>query len=293
MGARPAPAWRLLVDGSFDGATNLAVDEAILERYAGADPPTAPTLRLYGWSPAALSLGRRQPAPGACDPAYLRRNGIDLVRRPTGGRAVLHEHERTYAVIGRLRQGAFPGGVLDTYRRIASSLVEALARLGVAASPVEAAAGDPADLGAEPACFEHPGIHEITVAGQKLVGSAQLRRRGAFLQHGSILLRADPSRLRGATGSTSPSATAERFIDLERAAGRPVTPREVDAAVRSGFERSFGVAFEAGLLDPVEGALAARLRCWKYDSIAWTIDGRLGERERRWGGLDAAAIGGG
>lgn len=279
--------WRLLLDGPADGPHNLAVDEAILRRYAGSDPPATPTLRLYTWRPAALSLGRRQPAAGSHDPEYLRRHAIALVRRPTGGRAVLHEHERTFAVIGRLRAEPFPGGVLDTYRRIAACLVEALARIGIEARAFETPSGDGGDAAREPSCFEHAGVHEITVGGRKLVGAAQLRHRGAFLQHGSILLRVDPERLTGAIGVP---AAPDRFTDLETAAGRVVPAETLDAALRAGFERRLGATFEPGALDPREAAAAARLRCFKYDSVAWTIDGRLGDRERRWGALDRDPI---
>jgi lipoyl(octanoyl) transferase len=259
------------VDGSLDGASNMAVDEAVLSSYADSVSPPAPTLRLYSWSPPALSLGRRQPATGSHDPAYLRAEGIDLVRRPTGGRAVLHEHERTYAVIGSLSRPPFDGGVLDTYERISVALVEALRLLGVPAEG-EGAGGpaprDPGPLG-PPVCFAHVGAHEITSRGRKLIGSAQLRRRGAFLQHGSLLLRADPERLSRAIGVP---ADASRFIDLERALGRlPETP-EVDAAMVEAFARTFGGVLPAPLT-PDEAERARILRATKYATAAWNLEG--------------------
>src|SRR5512139_577364 len=100
--------WRLLQDEPADGAANMALDEAILERCVAA--PVEPTLRLYGWDPATLSLGSKQPASGSHDLAWILDRGLGLVRRPTGGRAVLHEHERTYAVIARLDAPPFEGG---------------------------------------------------------------------------------------------------------------------------------------------------------------------------------------
>lgn len=277
---REGAAWRLLVDDAADGAWNMAVDEALLERYAGPDPPSAPTLRLYGWKPPALSLGRKQPAAGARDPEYLRSQGIELVRRPTGGRAVLHEHERTYAVAGRLRSDPFPGGVLDTYSRIAAALVSAMRRLGIAADPAPPRPGGTARPDAFPVCFDGPTAYEVTVGGRKLVGSAQVRRRGGFLQHGSILLRADADRLSRAIGV---AADASRFTDLHRESRTPPDPRVLDEALTAGFEEIFGAPLKPGTLSESESLRAAALRCWKYDSLAWTLGGRLGERERRWG----------
>lgn len=269
------------MDGARDGAANMAIDEALLERYAGSDPPAMPTLRLYSWSPPALSLGSRQPARGAHDPEYLRAEAIDLVRRPTGGRAVLHEHERTYAVVAALGKPPFPGGVVDTYARIARALVAALSRLGVVAEAAPGKDGerDPGPAGF-PVCFDRPGAHEIAVGGRKLVGSAQIRRHGAFLQHGSIPIRMDAARLSRAIGVR---ADASKFTDLETVLGRALEPGELDGALRVGFAETFHAAIVEETLTDAEAERAARLRCWKYDSAAWTLDGRRGERERKWG----------
>jgi lipoate-protein ligase A len=256
----------------------MAVDEALLDSYASADPPGSPTLRLYSWLPATLSLGARQEAGGSHDPEFLREEGIGLVRRPTGGRAVLHEHERTFAIVGTLRREPFPGGVLDTYRRIAAALLEAFRRLGL--DPSAAATREPTGPPAPPVCFDRASAHEITISGRKIVGSAQMRRRGAFLQHGSILLRADADRLSRAVGVR---ADAGRFTDLERAAGRPLLAVDVDRAVIAGFAAALGVELCPAVLTEREAARATQLRCWKYDSASWTLGGRLGDRERRWG----------
>jgi lipoate-protein ligase A len=270
--------WRLLVDPPRDGAWNLAVDEALLESYGAGAPHRPPTLRLYGWSPAAVSLGRSQPASDAHDPTVLERWGMDLVRRPTGGAAVLHEHERTYALVGSVGGRDFPGGAVDTYRRVARAIVLGLARLGI-----EAAAEAPVRERAAargPVCFDRLGPHEIAAAGRKLVGAAQARRRRAFLQHGSIPFRLDAARLSAALGA---DADPERFTDLASAAARPVDAEALDAALVAGFEEAFGSTLRPGELEREESLRAAELRCWKYDSKAWTMTGRIGERERRWG----------
>jgi len=256
----------------------MAVDEAILEAYERADRKPAPTLRLYGWRPAALSLGRNQRAEGVHDARVLAAEGIGLVRRPTGGDAVLHEFERTYAVVGALGVPPFSGGVIATYRIIAEALRRGLMRLGVAAISAEPRRAAPRDGGAS--CFERVGAWEIVANGRKLVGSAQARRRGALLQHGSIPLRLDPSRLAEVLGVP---VDGSRFIDLERAQGGAVDPAALDAACVAGFEEAFGVRLIQGTLTESEALRAAELRCWKYDSIAWTRGGAIGSREARWG----------
>jgi lipoate-protein ligase A len=194
----------------------------------------------------------------------------------------LHEAERTYAVLGELESAPFDAGVLEVYRRIADALERGLRRLGVDArsTPVTRRAASPRDSAVGPACFEAPTAHEIIVGDKKLVGSAQLRRRRAFLQHGSILLASDARRLARAVSSDGAS---EHFTDLERVQGRAVTAEELDAALVSAWESCFDTRLERSELTAREALLAARLRCWKYDSAAWTLEGSVGVRERRWG----------
>ena len=276
-GSGGAP-WRLIVDESDDGAWNMAVDEAILEAYESAAQKPNPTLRLYGWRPPTLSLGRSQRAAQVHDARVLAALGIGLVRRPTGGVAVLHEFERTYAVVGALGVSPFCGGAIATYRTIAEALRRGLTRLGVEAVPVEPRRGAPRDSPA--ACFESVGAWELMANGRKLVGSAQARRRGAFLQHGSIPWRSDASRLATVLGAP---VDATRFIDLEGATGGVVDPNALDRACVAGFEDVFGARLLPGALTESEALRAAELRCWKYDSIAWTCGGAIGPREARWG----------
>lgn len=256
----------------------MAVDEAILEAYDRARPQPSPTLRLYAWRPAALSLGQSQRCEGSHDPFVLAEQGIDLVRRPTGGGAVFHEIERTFAVVGALGDPPFCGGVIATYRSIAEAVARGLARLGVAAVPVEPKGGRSRDIAA--ACFERLGAWEIVANGRKLVGSAQARRRRAFLQHGSIPIRLDPPRLAAVLGAP---VDGSKFSDLECALGGAVDPGALDAACVAGFAGAFGVDLIPGSLTEGEALRAAELRCWKYDSMTWTRDGAIGHREARWG----------
>jgi lipoate-protein ligase A len=254
----------------------MAVDEALLDRYAreeGRDAP--PTLRIYAWSPPAVSLGCKQPLPSSIDRAWLRARSIDLVRRPTGGRAVLHEGEWTYAVAGRIGSRSFPGGVLDTYARIAAALVAAFEVLGLGAE-ARTGGSDPGPLDPR-GCFEVASAHEIVIGSRKVVGSAQARRRKGFVQHGSIPLLAHGGRPGGR--SLVPGAPGEGA--LARAAGRVLDPSEIGEALLAGFARRFGAELVPGSLDEDEALRAAALRCWKYDSAAWTLEGKIGSRERR------------
>jgi lipoate-protein ligase A len=174
--------WHLIVEPhGRTGAENMAVDEALLHE---ADRSGAAFLRLYRWSPPCLSFGRNEPARARYDRSAIERLGLDVVRRPTGGRAVWHEHELTYAVAAPVT--AF-GTLRASYRAIHERLVAALRRLGAAA----ALAADRRAPGLDDtagACFAAPVGGEVVVAGRKVVGSAQVRHGSAFLQHGSMLL---------------------------------------------------------------------------------------------------------
>jgi len=176
--------WRLLVDPPASGAWNMAVDEVLLDGIAAGTAP--PTLRFYGWTPPCLSLGYFQPF-DVVDLDSCRALGVDIVRRPTGGRAILHDREVTYSVVLPAWVLGQDGGVLLSYHRLSLALQDGLRRLGVPATLAPASAA-PSTAVHGPACFDRPSAHEILLNGRKLVGSAQVRRGGAILQHGSILV---------------------------------------------------------------------------------------------------------
>ena len=159
------PTWRVLLTEPADGPWNMAVDEALL---ASVQNGAAPVLRLYRWSPACLSFGRNQAAAGIYEPQRLRTAGIDVVRRPTGGLAVLHDQELTYAVVA---PAGLLGGPRATYVTINAVLVAALASVGAPAALAGGShAARPASL--EP-CFQAPSAGEVVAGDAKLVGSAQ------------------------------------------------------------------------------------------------------------------------
>jgi lipoyl(octanoyl) transferase len=162
----------------------MALDEALMSR---ARRTGEWVFRVYGWSPAALSLGRNQTARGAYDTGKIRQLGLDVVRRPTGGRAIHHAAEVTYSVTA-LEEDA--GRLADAYRRINRVLQRGLAALGI---PVVVASGARALTPGLAPCFDLPADGELVAAGRKLAGSAQWRHSGAILQHGSILSAGDQS----------------------------------------------------------------------------------------------------
>ncbi len=230
--------WDLVLDGPRPGRENMERDTALAEAVAAGQ--RRPTLCLYAWSPPAVSIGRHQEPAGACDAAACAAAGWEVVRRPTGGRAVLHAaDEVTYAVA--LPLAAAPAGVLAAYAWLAQGLVAAYRHLGL---PAEFAAGKRATARSG-ACFDAPAAHEVVVGGRKVVGSAQVRRAGYLLQHGSLPLTFDPAlhaRLLGLPpdGAALLAAQAAGLGDF---LDPPPPWGAVAAAVVRGFEEALGAAF--------------------------------------------------
>jgi lipoate-protein ligase A len=175
------------VDGAADAATNMRRDEALFAALEAETPGALPTLRLYAWQPWAVSLGSHQDPARALDLAALAARGYDWVRRPTGGRAVLHADEITYCLASPLA-GPFAGSLASTHRAIAGALARFYRGLGLAVGLTRPAPGAALDPRSPAPCFAAPGLAELEVAGRKLAGSAQRRGRRAFLQHGSLPL---------------------------------------------------------------------------------------------------------
>lgn len=241
-------AWRVVLDGEADGAWNMGVDEALLEGVIGG---RAPTLRLYGWRGPWLSLGRAQ----VLDTERLEacaQAGVGLVRRVSGGAAVLHGCDLTYTVAAS--ETALPAGLEGSYALLGETLRNALRACGI-----EASVGAAGREGASPRgvsgerpfdCFSRPAAHELCVAGRKLAGSAQRRARGGVLQHGSIRLRPDPDAVCLATGIDGAQAT-----DL---AAHDVDPERFRTALLSAFEVALDQPLTPGGLEPPELDAAQR-----------------------------------
>ena len=235
--------WRLLCDPPLPGEKNMARDLDILKEVSSGEAP--PTLRLYGWAPPALSLGRFQKAEEVVNREACRRLGVDLVRRPTGGRAVLHHRELTYSIVVSESHPLIPGGVPEAYLLINRGILAAFALLNIEASLASAAKRG---VGPSPgSCFDTASAYEVQVKGKKVVGSAQVRRDGALLQHGAILMELSPALYRevllrredNLAYSEALGEAAGGLNDL----GFPVTLEEVKEAVIKGFSQTFSIEF--------------------------------------------------
>lgn len=260
--------WRLLVDEGSRGSWNMAVDQALAEAVdSGASPPV---LRLYRWDPPCLSLGFAQPFTAA-DADFCAREGVDVVRRPTGGRAVLHHLELTYAVLAPLDGRPFAADLQAAYQRICRALVAGLRLVGV---PAELA-GTPQDGMIRPTeaipCFVGPATGEVVAAGRKLVGSAMRRMGGAILQHGSILESWDGPLQAGCLGLSDDTSLRPAVVTVYEIVGRALSPGSLEQAMAAGFETEFGVTLESSSLTAAEAARADALVRERYAHPRWTI----------------------
>ena len=272
IGAMQKHTWRLLITPAAPGAWNMAVDEAILEHLGRGE--SLPTLRLYAWDPACLSLGHAQPIADV-DLPRLRQHGWEVVRRVTGGRAILHTDELTYSVIGSAEEPVLAGSVLESYNRIAQALLLAVTYLDVAVEIKEEKPGG--NAAPNPVCFEMPSTYEITVNGKKLIGSAQARKREGVLQHGSLPLTGDLTRICQALVFENDSTRADaskrllrRATTVESALGGAVSWETAARAFIRAFETQFGICFEQGELSETEISRIDELVREKYGHPAWT-----------------------
>ena len=270
--------WRLLITPPSHGAWNMAVDESVLEHIGRRESP--PTLRMYAWEPACLSLGHAQSFADV-DLHGLAAHGWEMVRRPTGGRAILHADELTYSVIASADEPRLAGSVLESYNRLALALLSAIRSLGLDAQSNPLSANSSVHAGAKhtsdnPVCFEVPSAYEITVDGRKLIGSAQARRKDGVLQHGSLPLTGDLARITQALVFPDPASRLEaasrllgRATTVESALGRNVSWEQAAQAIVHGFENQLELCFEEAELSPSEQLRAGELVDKKYDHSDW------------------------
>ncbi len=273
---RAAPEWSILPFQNLNAYENMAIDEAVL--ISADSGRSVPTLRFYGWSPPAVSLGYFQNYRSEVNLANCRSLGIDIVRRPTGGKAVLHENEITYSIVSTKDNPLFPDSILGTYKVISSCLVQALASMGVAASISKRDHQNNDSNPCKSICFSEPSRFELLVSGRKICGSAQVRAKNAFLQHGSLLLAFDPER-------AIQVLTSHREPGLSQRLGRSVTslsdwtdsvsgisdPGRVMRAIVESFQRVLGIIITEGTLSSRERADKDRLIREKYSTDSWNF----------------------
>ena len=265
--------WRVIEHPPAKGAWNMAVDEAILESVYSGD--SLPTLRLYAWQPGCLSLGHAQRF-AEVNMHTLAAEGWDVVRRPTGGRAILHIDELTYSVTAHESEPRVKGGVIESYLRLSQALLEALRLIGLEAQAEEKnrqqKTGKP-----NPVCFEVPSNYEITANGKKLIGSAQARRKDGILQHGALPLYGDLSRiitaLNFADTATQARAKARllaRATTVEQELGKIIHWQQASNAFQKAFKDILNLELLPGELSEKEQQRTSELMQEKYAHPSWT-----------------------
>lgn len=252
----------------------MAVDEAILESVSQRISPA--TLRLYSWDPPCLSLGYAQ-SYADVDHQRAVKLGWHVVRRPTGGRAILHTDELTYAVIGPQGEPRLIGSIMESYKRISVALQVALENLNIPVQAEEHSETSSQNEDAGPICFEVPSHYEITYDGKKVIGSAQARKKGVVLQHGSFPLKGDLGRITEVlrfSNQDSRLIASERLrnhaVTAEYILGKPVSWQAASQAFISAFEKTLHINFDLGDLSPIETRRAKELVRDKYADHAWT-----------------------
>jgi lipoate-protein ligase A len=254
--------WRLLVDEPRDGPTNMAIDEALA---LGCDQGwSPPTVRVYRWALPTVSLGVNQSIEGEVNLSACRERRIPVVRRPTGGRAVLHHRELTYGLAIPVLPGS--RSVLHDYRWISQCLLLTVQRLGVEAT---LSRGDHSQGEAGGVCFLSSARYEVTVNGRKLIGSAQRRLSRALLQHGSLLI--DLEHTLWSALFPEGRELESRATALSLLLGRSPGWEELVEALRAGFESGAGVTLEPGGLTDKEESVVQELVVKRYGTTEWTL----------------------
>ena len=247
----------------------MAIDEAIFRE--AQRTAKIPTLRFYGWSKPSVSIGHFQNRANEIDLTVCQNEGIDIVCRPTGGKAVYHDDDLTYAVIAGEKNSSFPPDILGTYRVISQCMISGLRHLGIEAELAERHHGNnPEQLKAS--CFAVPANYELLVNRKKICGSAQVRSRGTFLQHGSLLITFDPVK----TYEMMLPHAEPRSYHLRRLrdavtslqdylpVSTPDSLREICFVLKQAFARHFDVILKDGELTPEEEKMKIRLLHSKY-----------------------------
>ncbi len=258
-------SWRIIQDSLGDGILNMAKDRAILMACNEGHSPA--TLRLYGWQRPTLSIGYSQDISRFIDLDSCEKNNIPVVRRFTGGRALLHQNELTYSVIAPIPHTAFPGSLRGAFEKISHAILESLKIGGIEGAEIAGKHNGRTDTESKrsPACFSMANHCEIIVGGKKLVGSAQRRLRSAFLQHGSLILDMNPKLthvLLKYSSEKESLAVLESLTSntttLKQALKQDLEYNEITQWFLRGFQKSFAGNWSQGKLNPRESDLIER-----------------------------------
>ena len=249
----------------------MAIDAAILAAVGRGESP--PTLRLYRWDPPCLSLGYSQDYADV-DEELLQAAGWDVVRRPTGGRAILHTDELTYAVIGPKSDPRLEGGLMDSYQNLSRALFDMLSRLGL---PVEVHAGKNPQAHHQPVCFENPSDFEITAGDKKIIGSAQARKKDSLLQHGSLPLEGDLARITQVLSyptkkerQDAAEALLKKAATVSDVLGQEISWHLAAETLTDSFGKVLNLELIEGELTPGEKEEARKLESSQFGNPEWT-----------------------
>lgn len=256
-------AWRLVIDGAMNGAENMARDEA-LALCAGSEGPAV--LRAYSFHPSTITVGRFQRVPAGIDLDACKLQDVDIVRRPTGGRAILHANDFTYSV-AMPSSGSGVSERDNVFGIVAVAILAALENLGIKAQQVSRGKGA---RGGEDWCFESVFGVDLEWRGRKICGSAQRSMADCILQHGSLFLREPDAGVRSIVTSSQPERWGEApFVSIGEASGRDVSWEQVLEAFQTGFESALGIVLKPDGLTPGEEELSERLAAEKYRDNEW------------------------
>ena len=271
--------WRFIDSGNCSPSFNMALDEALLDWHSEGKIP--PVIRFYGWNPPTLSVGYFQKVEKEIDMEAVKEHGLGFVRRPTGGRGVLHEHELTYSVIVSEDHPEMPKSVTEAYRVISEGILKGFHHLGLEAYFAVPKTVEERDALKNPrsaVCFDAPSWYELVVEGRKVAGSAQTRQKGVILQHGSILLDLDEDKLfslfkysNERVKERMKKAFKDKAVAINAISPRRITLEEAKEAFNKGFAEGLNIDLESYQLTEEEIAYVQKIAKERYESDEWNF----------------------
>ena len=271
--------WNFINSGKCSAAFNMALDEALLEWHSQGK--IKPTIRFYGWEPATLSIGYFQKVEKEINLEAVQKYGLGFVRRPTGGRGVLHEHELTYSVIVSEDHAMMPKGVTESYRVISEGVLHGFKNLGLDAYFAVPKTKEEQDLLKSPrsaVCFDAPSWYELVVEGRKVAGSAQTRQKNVILQHGSIILELDEEKLfdlfkfpNERVRERMLKGFSKKAVAINELSNRKISIAEAESAFKTGFEQGLDIKLIPYELSTEEISYVHELVVKRYASDEWNF----------------------
>lgn len=271
--------WYFINSGPCSPSYNMAMDEALLDWHSEGLIP--PVIRFYEWNPATLSIGYFQSVEKEIDMEAVKKLGLGFVRRPTGGRGVLHEHELTYSVIVTESYPSMPATITEAYRVISEGLLLGFQHLGLDAYFSVPNTDEQKDNLKKPksaVCFDTPSWYELVVEGKKVAGSAQTRQKGVILQHGAILLDLDEDKLIQTFKFASDEvrnkvkkSLSQKAVSINKIISKPISIEECKVAFKKGFEDALEIELVEYKLTQEQQKYVKELESSKYDNVEWNF----------------------